>query len=442
MKNDPSEISLKSPTLHISIIGAVLAFFILLVMAIVLKVEVVARGEGKIIPIGRVQTVQSEFDGAVSKIHVVNSSQVKKGDILIEFDATDAVVDVNTITDELGRLDLEVARIQALLAGLDTVFSEAPTLSETATARFAQTDPNAKPQYHTAQARLLEAEISNLLAGLEQIDARSLANERSVAVTMATVNRLDGELSSQQTRLEVAKDLLDRGATNRNTYLDALQIYNSLAAEQEVARKEGDHKRSLTASFEAERRNLVSSERNRLLQRRSEIGARVANLQVQLQSRKRRLAATKLRAPVDGIVDGLQVNTVGGFVSSGSEVMRIVPTSKEIEIEAIFSNNDVGFLDVGQAANVKFDAFPAERFGYVKGSLRDVSADAIELSEGVWGFTAHVTLERTKITAGSTALDLKPGMTGTVDVITEKRTLISYFFAPITRTIMDSLGEQ
>ncbi|MBT6188721.1 MAG: HlyD family efflux transporter periplasmic adaptor subunit [Tateyamaria sp.] len=95
-------------------------------------------------------------------------------------------------------------------------------------------------------------------------------------------------------------------------------------------------------------------------------------------------------SPVDGIIDQLSVYTIGGIVDAGQELMRVVPRDQSYEIEAIFPNTDVGFLAAGQRANIKLDAFPSERFGALAGTISNVSADAVEIDENVFGFVIRI----------------------------------------------------
>ena len=113
-----------------------------------------------------------------------------------------------------------------------------------------------------------------------------------------------------------------------------------------------------------------------------------------------------------------------------------------MEIEAIFTNNDIGFVEIGQQANINLDAYPSERFGFVTGIVTDVAADSTEATEGVWAFDVRITPEGRKLTNGSEQFVLRPGMTAAVDITTDKRRLISYFFAPIVAAIQSALGER
>jgi hemolysin D len=104
-------IKITSPTLHATIWFTISVFAAIVVMACVFKVEVVARGQGKVVPVSRVQVVQPEFDGKITAIHVRNGSEVRQGEVLIELDTTDAEAELNTITAEMTRLRIERARI-------------------------------------------------------------------------------------------------------------------------------------------------------------------------------------------------------------------------------------------------------------------------------------------------------------------------------------------
>jgi len=118
------------------------------------------------------------------------------------------------------------------------------------------------------------------------------------------------------------------------------------------------------------------------------------------------------------------------------------PEDQDVEIEAIFTNNDIGFVEIGQQANINLDAYPSERFGFVTGVVSDVAADSTEATEGVWAFEVRITLDENKLTSGPEQFFLRPGMTAAVDITTDSRRLISYFFAPIVDTLNQSLQER
>ena len=145
---------------------------------------------------------------------------------------------------------------------------------------------------------------------------------------------------------------------------------------------------------------------------------------------------------MSGVIDQLQVYTIGGVAEAGDELLRIVPTAAQIEVEGVFSNQDVGFLEVGQRANIRLDAYPSERFGLVEARVSDIAADSSQDDDGRWGYVVRATPTVPYLEAGVDRLVLRPGMTAVVDVTTDTRRIIGYFFAPIMRTIQDAMGER
>ena len=434
-------IKITSPTLHASIWFTIFVFVAIVVMACIFKVEVVARGQGKVVPVSRVQVVQPEFDGKITAIHVRNGSEVRQGDVLIELDTTDAEAELNTITAELTRLRIERARIAALVSGIGRSDIHSETYAADILHSFAE-NTDTGHDFYAEQSRLLSAEIDDLQAAMSQIAARIVSNNQSVSVTLANIARIEAAIAIQTERLEVAQGLLERGTSSRSAFLDVQESFTALEKEREVYLRELDQKRSQETSLLAERRSIVTAQRNQLLQRRSEIEARLATLEEQLRTAERRVIAAQLTAPMDGVVDQLDVFTIGAVASGGEQILRVVPEDQDVEIEAIFTNNDIGFVEIGQRANINLDAYPSERFGFVTGVVSGVAADSTEAAEGVWAFEVRITPEGSKLTNGSEQFALRPGMTAAVDITTDKRRLISYFFAPIVDVLQSAMGER
>lgn len=431
-----------SPTLHASIAFTVAVFLAILVMSYVFKVEIVAKGIGKVVPLERVQVVQPEFGGQLRAIHVRDGMRVAKGDIVIELDPTNAQSTLSTLTAEEARLEIERLRIQTVISVLALPNRLDAEEIETRVAEFNQNSLHVSSNFFIEQSALLSAELTELRDALAREDARIHANARSKDVTLAGITRIAAALETQQERLDTTRSLLERGAVSRARYLDVLDGYNGLEREREILLRELDHKTALDAAYLSERSGVVSSLRSRLQLRRAELEARASSLNEELKIGQRRLTNTKLLAPTTGIVDQLSVFTIGGIVDGGQELLRIVPEDQEFEVEAIFPNADVGFLKVGQKANIKLDAYPSERFGVLRGEVSNVSADAIEIDSNVFGFVVRVKPKTLKLESVSSSYLIQPGMTSTVDIVTGSRRLVSYFFAPIVKVVQESLGER
>ncbi|WP_170566117.1 HlyD family type I secretion periplasmic adaptor subunit [Ruegeria atlantica] len=434
--SDPMRMT--SPTLHITILATVTFFVAILVMSFVFRIEVVARGQGRVVPLTRVQVVQPEFPGRITAIYVRNGMSVKEGQTLLEFDTIDAFAELGTIRAELERLRIENARLEAMVGVLEN-----EAYSDDQVAGLFQVPPTLSDHPYAGEQRLLlKAELGDLRASFARIDAREEASRRSEAVTRAGINRIDAALDIQGQRLAAATQLLRQGTISRSAFLDVLQTHTELDREREVQVGELEKKIAERAVLASERNSLTTQMQRSLLARKAEIDARLAVLIENERAALRHVSATSLKAPVTGIVDQLKVFTVGGIAQDGAELMRIVPDDARIELIGRFSNQDVGFMRVGQKANIRFDAYPSERYGFVEATVSVIAADSTENKDGEWGYVVRLTPERLFLLSGGQKLHLRPGMTATIDVITDRRRIIGYFFAPIVRTIQNAMGER
>lgn len=429
-----------SPTLHATIIFSILVFLAIIVLSFLFRVEVVARGEGRVVPISRVQVVQPEFSGRITAIHVRNGMTVREGDVLIELDPTEASAELRKIEAEQDRLAIEAERIAALWVALGGALG--PDLMDRGRKAFVLPDTLNDHPFAVEQRLLIETELEDLLASIAQIDARAEANLKSEAVTSASIDRVSAALDIQSERLRTAEQLLEQGATSRSAFLGVQQVFTELERQRDVYLAERNQKVAERLALDSERRRIVADKRNTLQDRRAQIEARLATLAEEERTAARRLGASRLLAPTSGVVDRLAVFTIGGVAKAGEELLRVVPTDIAVEIEANFPNEDIGFIEAGQHANIRLHAYPSERFGFLKGTVTDISADSIETKDGQWQFVVRIAPEEPHLSSGDDRFHLMPGMTATVDVTTDTRRIISYFFAPILRTLEDALGER
>lgn len=428
-----------SPTLHISILFTIGVFLALLVMSWIFKVEVVSQGQGKAVPIGRVQSVQAEFSGRISKINVKNGENVTAGEILIALDETETVSKLSALNAQRDRLTIEMARINGFLE----LLSKKNGLSkQIALDQLQLPEVLRKHPFAVQQLEIFKSDANQIEVNLLQVDRQKNANGLFEEVIRSRIERTKALLGLQEERLAASENLFKNKTISRSTYLDALQSFTELERELDVYQKELNQKIAEGEALTVQRQAIFEDARNRLLDRRAEIDSQLATLNEDIKASDKRVNATKLIAPTSGVVDQLKVFTVGGVVEAGAELARIVPDSVELEFEAIFPNNDIGFVKKGQRTNLKIDAFPAERFGFLEGRVVDVAADSQDVNDGNWGYRVRISPDRDYLDDGENRLLIKPGMTASIHITTDERRIISYFFAPILKTIQNALGER
>ncbi|MGM0824049.1 MAG: HlyD family type I secretion periplasmic adaptor subunit [Pseudomonadota bacterium] len=441
MIHHPEPMRIRSPTLHGTIFFTVLVFAIILFMSFVLKIEVVAKGEGRVLPISRVQVVQPEFSGRITAIHIKNGDSVEKGDVLVEFDPTEALTELGTIQAEEDRLRIEMARIDAMVDALD-LDPSTPDFIDQSLGGFNLPSDLAEHVFAEEQHKLLLAEVNDLLTSLEQVGAREETTRRSESVTNANIARVNAILEIQSERLQAIEQLVQRGAASQSDLLDVQEGVTRLESDRKIYQGELAQKAAERMTLQSERRRIKTDLRSTLLDRRAEIDTRLATLSEKERAATRRVEATTLEAPTSGVIDQQKVFTIGGIAESGAELLRIVPTDAEVEVEGTFSNQAIGFMKVGQQAKIRLSAYPSERFGFIEGVVSDIAADSSESKEGEWHYIVRIQPEENHLEMGGESLYLRPGMTAKVDAITDHRRIISYFFAPIVEAIQNSLGER
>jgi len=149
----------------------------------------------------------------------------------------------------------------------------------------------------------------------------------------------------------------------------------------------------------------------------------------------------KLTAPVAGTVQQLTVHTVGGVVTTAQAILEIVPDDT-LEVEARLENKDIGFVEVGQTAVVKIDAFPYTRFGYVTGTVEDVSNDAVSDKRNGLYFAVRIKLPSRQFRVEHKLVNLTPGMEVKAEIHTGRRSVAEYFLSPLINTVSSSLRER
>lgn len=297
-----------------------------------------------------------------------------------------------------------------------------------------------------ASAAETQAKIINLRATVERLKAELAGREPEFSA----------EVKDFQTLAQTQKNLYDR-RTERlreeraairdtlNIALQELEALEALAETGDAAESEVLNARRRVSELRGELVNV----RNKY---RSEAQEQLANAQSELDQatqvlnqRQEALEATQVHAPMSGKIKDLAVNTIGAVLQSGDEIMQIVPSDDPLIVEARVSSGDVAFIRPGLEANVKLDAYDFTIYGSMRGEVTYVSPDTIdedlERDEEPY---YRVLIEITKMPKqrGPDAVEVIPGMTATIEIITGKRTVAQYLLKPVLRGSAAALHER
>jgi hemolysin D len=394
-------------------------------------VDVVATAEGKIVPNGQVKTIQPFEIGVVKRLLVHDGERVTAGQILIELDPTSNIAEQERIARDLDQARLDVARLQALLAGPAQPF---------------RVPDGFDPAVVEAEQHMLEAERQEQEAKLAELD-RALDQKRSEqAGARATVDKLTATIPLIAQRVDGMKELLEKQYASRFSYLEMQQKLVDQQHELIVQQHRVDELGSAVAALQRQRDETVAGLRKSVLDRLIKARQQQDQLVQDAIKARQRTALQSLKAPVDGTVQQLAIHTVGGVVTPAEPLLVVVPADRRLEVEARIANRDIGFVHAGQEAEVKVETFDFTHYGIVHGTVVDVSRDAVPPDDKdpkkEPAYLARVSLDRTSIDVEGRPVALGAGMSVTAEVKTGRRRLIEYLLSPVLRYREQTLRER
>jgi hemolysin D len=414
-------------------------------------IDIVASATGKIVASGRTKIIQPFETGVVRAVYVQDGQAVQAGDVLVELDPTISGAESDRLAQELLAARLDVNRLRALLSDGDD-----PAASFVA-------PEGASPAQIELHRRLLAQELEEYRAKLANLDKQYAQAEASRAGAAAQVQKLTLAIPLLKKRVAAFKKLVDNGYGSLLQYLtlsqDLVEHQQDLEAQKAKLTETG----AAMAGLQEQKRQAEAEFRRTNYADLSQAEQKAAGAQEQLVAAQQRQHLQTLTAPVDGTVQQLAVHTVGGVVTPAQQLMAVVPADSRLEIEAMVSNRDIGFVSAGQPAEIKIDTFDFTRYGLLRGQVLSVSQDAIvrdrpqdrsnnpglgaqsdssEPKGQELNYSARISLDRTKMRIDDRMLDLSPGMAVTVEIKTGSRRILTYLLSPLLRYRQETLRER
>ncbi|WP_211656768.1 HlyD family type I secretion periplasmic adaptor subunit [Magnetospirillum fulvum] len=404
------------------------------------RIDIIATAQGRIVPSGRVKTIQPFEIGVVNAIAVHDGQQVAAGDLLIELDLTANAADEARIARDLSRARLDVARLKGLLAGArDDVFADLARDADAADLATAR--------------RQMEAQAAEQAAKLAMIDRQLEQKRAELAGVGATITKLQSSLPMIEQRANLREEAARLEYGNKIELLNARQMLVEQRQELVVQAHKKDETQHAIAALSAQHEQTEGEYRKQLLADLAKVEAQISEQGQELVKARQKTRLQTLRAPVAGTVQQLAVHTLGGVVTPAQSLMVIVPEDAKLEIEANLPNKDVGFVHEGQEVEIKVETFNFTRYGLLHGHVASVSRDSVGQDERTQpsknpeekasapidpatrepSYVAHIALMETTIDTELGPTALSSGMAVTAEIKTGRRRVISYLLSPLIR---------
>ena len=423
------------------------------------RLDIHAIAQGRIQPSGRSKVVQTLEPGKVVAIAVENGSKVKVGDVLLELDPTETGADRDAQTR-----DLESARAESACRRVAI---------EVARERVTLLLPRPITFDATISSAVRHREESVLAGDLGQVRLSRLNLLAQLAEKSATRDKLTASTEAREKLIKLAKErvdmrttLNDQGSLSRALVIEVLSQYENQITTQVSEKGQLIETEAAFRTVESKVAELLGQFISDQTGKLAEAERKADHLAQDLIKATAKSDRSTLKSPITGTVQQLAVSTVGQVVASGQSLMTIVPVDAPIEIEAMIQNQDIGFVNPGQDAVIKIDAFPFTRFGSINGKVQRVSRDAVEERDaqamadpmtaarpggaqagaGQKGpslvFPASIRLDHNVITVDGKDIPLSPGMTVTVEILTGSRRAIDYVLSPLREVTASTARER
>ena len=416
------------PMAYLVSLGVGVFFVIFFIWASFASLDEVARGQGSVIPSNRVQVIQNLEGGILENILVQEGDIVEKNQILATIDSIGTKANVEDMQTKVLEHQAAVARLEAESSGAPLIFppvliSQAPGIVEHERAVYL----SRQNQFRQEEAALRSVYDQRVL-DVEEMEGRRKKFEESLSI-------------AEQKRND-AKPLMERKIYSRQDYL---------SLEQQVTDLRGELN-SLAVGIPRARK-AVQEAQERLDQRKAEIQsgaldeltkirAEMASLQAALSGKEDMLARSDIRTPVRGIVKKIYITTNGGVVKPAEPIMDIVPLDDKLLIEVKVKPSDIAFVKVGQNAMVKISTFDFSKFGGLRAKVVNVGADTLEDKKGETYYQVRLQTEKSAISYQGHEYAISPGMVATVDILTNKKTVLDYLLKPIFKAKQDAFTER
>lgn len=418
---------LRGPRRVVAVSAACLVIFIS--WAALARVDEVTRAQGKVIPTSKGQIIQSAEPSTVKAILVKGGQKVRKGELLVQLDDTQS-------SSQLGQIQAEGSALSARAARLS---QESQGENFGCPADVQATSPQDcqnEQQLHQIRAEALNSQREAALAAVEQ-------RRRDLAEAQATAASLRNSLALAQKQVDMLTPMAAKSIVPQTELLNAQREVSDLQGKLAAAQEQASRASAGIQEAQAQASGTVFKFRQEALDEANQLNAKLAVNKESSLGAQGKLNQSDLRSPVDGVVNDVQITTVGGFVNAGQKIMEVVPVGEKMLVEARVKPNDIAFVQVGQPALVKITAYDFSIYGGMPGRVVQVAADSIydEQAKEAY-FTVIVETDRSYIDSHGQRLPITPGMVCSADIITGHKSILDYLLKPVLKAKSEALHER
>ncbi len=279
-------------------------------------------------------------------------------------------------------------------------------------------------------------------SNIDVLQQQARQRQQELAENQAKLNKLRTSYELSNEELKMSEPLVSVGVISEVEILRLKRTVNDLRGEMETTRLAIPRIQSSLNEVRQKIEDVKVRFQSEAASQLSEVQAELGRTQTTITSAEDRVSRTLVRAPVKGKINRLMINTVGGVIQPGEDIVEIVPVDDSLLIEAHIRPSDIAFLRPGQNAMIKFTAYDFSIYGGLPATLERISADTITNEEDESFYLIYLRTEKNYIDSSKGPLEIIPGMTVTVDILTGKKTVLDYLLKPILKAKNEALRER
>ena len=406
--------------------GSFLIFTVILLIALLLvwanatELDNVTRGQGKVVSSLQNQMVQASEQGVLKKKYVEEGEKVVTGQLLFEIDPIDAKTAYEQAEQRLASFKIQEIRLLSEIDDQDIIFPEELILLA--------------PSVVTTEKALFAARKANLTAQLSILQQRLNQRNQQLTEVDVIVKTSDDTLALVQSQIEIMEPLVKAGLSPETDLLSLKRQAKDFEGKREGAL--ASIKR-INASISEVEEEIFSTRQNYVTKSQQELAgivSQIAEIESRIPALRDRVSRTLVKSPLDGIVNRLNFNNIGGFVQPGDVILEIVPTGDDLIVEGKIDPKDIAYINPGQDVKISLTAYDPARYGTIEGKVLKVSADASpDNKTGLSFYTVDVSMDSQLYEDDNSPVEIFPGMVASLDVLAGKRTILEYFWRPMAK---------
>lgn len=390
------------------------------------EVNEMARAEGEVVPQGFVQVVQHLDGGLVREILTGEGDLVEEGQILVRIDDGGARQDLAEAQALQNSLEMQSERLHAFVESRKPDFSTF-----------------GKDKEHIGKQQRIFSSMMKARTKERHVVEDQITQKHEI------LNTLKARQRTLRKNIKIAKELMEmserfkaKGSVSKKDYLETKQTLNDLQGDMAAAQADIAGAQSTLAEYTNRLSSLDAKHQDEAYMQLDGIESEFKQNYEVISKLKSRAARLDIRAPVTGVVKGLQLNTIGGVAEPGRTLMEIVPVDKTLVVEARILPSDIGHVKIGQNVRIKVRSFDFSRYGALDGTLEFITATTFMDDQNKPYYRGRITLSQNFVGGLAGKNTILPGMTVEADIVTDKKTILAYLLKPIHLSLRSALSER